>query len=382
MPENAKQKPVSNLLRWAGIVGSLVVFALVVMVLFGAEDTVDVTRKETAPPAQVVSVIALKPAEATAEVSVFSELRPRWNAEIRAAVSGRVLKVHNAALAGTRVAAGTPLFEIERSTYTSEVAQAIQAVEQAELDRLHAENKVKVARRQFERDGKTPPNDLALNLPELRVAKRAVDSARAQLVVAQQQLANATVTAPFSGFVTQRSTSLGQTVSAGETLLSLSDDSQFELMVDLSQSDWNLLKHPVAGGQAQLFHRDGRPLGFAKIRQGGGFLDPKTRQVRVFLEVSDPAEGVLAGDFLRVAFKGRQFSHTLTLPETTRTRSGHIWFVDADDLLVRHSPDLLFRADGTITIRPPKMSGPLRVAKTPLASFLPGQRVAPQTDEG
>ena len=141
--------------------------------------------------------------------------------------------------------------------------------------------------------------------------------------------------------------------------------------------------HPIAGGTARLFHRDGRPLGTATIRQGGGFLDPQTRQMRVFLAVSDPAEGVLAGDFLRVVLDGRRIANTLTLPETALTRAGYIWLVDADDLLTRLSPEILFRSEGRITISAPQdLPAPWRVVRTPLASFLPGQRVTPQRVEG
>lgn len=382
MSEKSFETKTTPLRRWLLILGALVVLSAVVLLVLEAEDTVDVARKDAPPPAQLVSVLAVKAQDRAAQVSVFAELRPRWHAEIRAAVSGRILTVHEAALAGTRVAAGTPLFEIERSQYETAIAAAEMALEEAQLARLRAENNVTVARRQFDRDGTKPPNDLALRLPDLRVAERAVASAQAQLAAARQQLADTSVTAPFSGFVTGRMASLGQTMAAGEPLLTLSDDRQFELAVELSQADWALLKHPIAGAQADLFHRDGRAMGTARVRQGGGFLDPKTRQMRIFLEVSDPAQGVLSGDFLRVRFEGRLIADTLTLPETVLTRAGHVWFVDAENLLVRQTPEILFRSEGTITIARPDLPAPWRVARTPLASFLPGQRVAPQAVEG
>lgn len=384
MSEKSFETASSPARRWLFIALAVVTLGVVTVLLLGTEDTVDVSRSDAPASAQLVSVLTVEAAEASAQVSVFTELRPRWNAEIRAAVSGRILTVHDAALAGTRVAAGTPLFQIERSQYETAVSAAQMALEEAKLARLRAENNVTVARRQFQRDGVEPPNDLALHLPELRIAESAVASATAQLAAARQQLADTEITAPFAGFITSRAASLGQTVGAGEALLTLSDDSRFELTAELSQANWALLKHPIAGGTARLFHRDGRPLGTAHIRQGGGFLDPQTRQIRVFLEVSDPANGVLAGDFLRVTFDGRSIADTVTLPETALTRAGYIWLVDGDDLLVRYTPEILFRADGTITIAHPDvqgLSGPWQVAKTPLASFLPGQRVTPQPVE-
>lgn len=379
MTDATKENPAPRRRQWLWLVLSVAVLAAVVLLLFETEDTADVEAAAAPPPAPQVSVLTAAAGPARAVVSVFAELRPRWDAELRSAVSGRILMVHDGALAGTRVTKGTPLFSIEKARYETAVAAAELTLEQARLTLLQARNKVTVAERQFARDGASPPNDLALHLPQLRIAEHNVASAEAQLQAALQELEDTAVTAPFSGFVTRRLASLGQTVSAGDPLLQLSDDHQFEITAQLSQEDWKLLEQPLSGQMADLFHRDGRLLGQARIRQGGGFLDPKTRQVRIFLDVANPQDGVLAGDFLRVAFRGRVLSGTLTLPESTLTRAGHVWLVDGDSLLQRITPKVLFRHKGTITIAAPVDTGPWRVAKTPLASFLPGQRVSPKS---
>ena len=340
------------------------------------------TRADTPPPAPVATVLTVMPAEAVARVTAFAELRPRWDAEIRAAVSGRVTEVHDAALAGARVDAGAPLFSIEKTQYETAVAAAQLALEDANLALWRAENAVTLARAEFERAGAKPPNELALRLPQLRIAERNVASAKAQLSAARRQLADTEVSAPFSGYVTRRMASLGQTVAVGEPLVHPSDDRQYELTVELGQADWTLLDHPIAGAEAELSHRDGTPLGRARVRQGGGFLDPQTRQRSIFLEVIDPGDGILAGDFVRVSFDGRAIADTLTLPESALSRAGYVWMVGADDLLLRVEPDILFRAEDRLVIAAPDGPAPWRVAITPLASFLPGQRVAPQEAEG
>lgn len=367
--------------RWRWIILSLAILMGAVALAWQVEDTADVTRADTPPLAPVVTVLTVTPAEAVATVTAFAELRPRWDAEIRAAVSGRIIEVHDAALAGERVDAGAPLFSIERTQYETAVAAAELDLEEASLALWRAENGVTVARAEFERDGAEPPNELALRLPQLRIAERAMASAEAQLEAAARQLANTEVSAPFSGYVTRRMASLGQTVAIGEPLVHLSDDSRFELVVELSQANWALLDHPIAGAYADLSHRDGTPLGRARVRRGGGFLDPQTRQRRIFLEVVDPDEAVLAGDFVRVTFTGRAIADTLAMPESALSRAGYVWMVNADDRLVRIEPDILFRTDGQIVIAAPEGADPWRVATTPLVSFLPGQRVAPQDVE-
>lgn len=376
---DAAQRPAR---RWLWIGLSLVLLTAIVMILFDTEDTIDVQAARTTPPPPIVSVVTVASETVQAQVSAFAEVRPRWDAELRSAVSGRIVAVHDAALAGARVERGDPLFSIENAPYQSAVAAAEMELAQARLALLRAQNNVTVAQRQFDRDKQEPPNELAVNLPQRRIAEKTVAAAEARLDAARSELADAEVVAPFSGFVIHRFASLGQTVAPGDALIHLSDDRQFELVAGLSQSDWALLDHPISGVSADLTRRTGEPLGTANVRRGGGFLDQNTRQVRVFLDVTEPDDGILAGDFLKVQIPGRRLENTLTLPESTLTRAGYVWLVGDDDHLRRIRPNILFRSDGTLTISAPEGTGPWRVAKAPLASFLPGQMVTPHLDEG
>ncbi len=367
--------------RWIWITLSILAFVTVALILAEAENTIDVSQSETAPPAQLVTVVSADRRVSTAVVTVFAELRPRWDADIRSAVSGRITHVYDAALAGSRVARDAPLMTIENSAYLAEVAAAKLSVEDAKLTLARAQNTVTIAKRQFERDGIAPPNEMAIHLPEQRIAEHALASARAQLAASERQLAETEITAPFSGFITERFVSLGQTVAAGEPMVRLSDNKNYELIAELSPADWALLSHPIAGNTVEIFHPNGQNLGKATIRQGGGYLDRDTRQMRVFLDVSNPHVDLLAGDYLGIAFQGRDQENTVTLPETAITRAGHIWRVDADNRLVRFMPEILFRDGDNLTFSAPQGPGPWQFAITPLASFLPGQTVTPTLAE-
>ncbi|MEM1081344.1 MAG: efflux RND transporter periplasmic adaptor subunit [Pseudomonadota bacterium] len=363
--------------QWLWIGVASLIFIIGSALVWESEDTVDVTVADDSKAAPPVSVIEVEPKDSTATVTAYVELRPRWDSEIRASVSGRIEHVHEAALEGMRVDAGTVLLTIEKTQYQAALAAAELSLEQARLQQQTAEKHVSVARRQFEREGIEPPNDLALRLPQLKIAERALTAAEAQLQVVRRQLSDTDVVAPFSGYVIQRMVSPGQTISIGEALLHLSDDAHFEAVAELSPSDWDLLDHPVSGQFARLFLRNGAALGQAQIRQGGGFLDRATRQPRIFLDVNNAREELLGGDFVRVDFTGRTFTDTLTIPESALSRSGVVWMVDAEDRLARVEPDILFRSGQTLTITRSDLPGPWRVALTPLASFLPGMRVAP-----
>ena len=374
-PDNATADS-SPLFRWLSIVLALALLGGVIWYLYTAEYSVDVVEAQTPRPAPWVSTEAVQAGSETVEVTAFAEVRPRWSAELKAAVSGRITKVLASALAGERVSEGTALIEIEDTPYVAELAAAELALKEAELKLWQAKNASLVARKEFEREKIEPPNDLAIKLPQLGIAKSAVASAKARVSAARRQLKDATLVAPFSGFVTERYVSPGQTASLGDPLVKLVDDGTFELAVELSRNDWHLLKKPIEGLSARVIDKNGEEVAEATIRQGGGFLDETTRQYKVFLEV-DGAEGekVLSGDFVRVALPGVTVPAAFNVPASALTQEGEIWHVDANYRLRRFTPKILFRRQDRLVVEAPDGLYSLYVAVTPLASFLPGQTV-------
>ncbi len=365
--------------RWLWLLGAFTCLAVVIGWLLTAEDTIDIQQTETAPPKSPVSIEMVTVQPATVKVSAFSEVRPRWSAELKATVSGRVISVADKALAGSHVKQGTTLIQLEDTPYIAEVARTELDLADAKRQLLRAESETAVARRQYRNRGNQPANNMALRLPELNVAQKAVASAEARLAAANLQRNNATVKAPFSGFVTERLVSMGQSVNAGDPLLRLVDDRTLELTVELSRDDWALVEKPVSGRYAQLFDTHDKPLGQALVRQGGGFLDQKSRQYRIFLEIADADNSpVLSGDFVRVALPGITVDSALDIPESALTRSGEVWYVDDQNQLQKLLPEIMFRHQQRLVIRAPMGAQHWRIATTPLAAFLPGQQVNPQ----
>ncbi len=362
--------------RWILIALSLIALTGVLFYLVAAEDTIDVEKAKTAEPLQLVTVETCSVHSETVEITSFAEVRPRWSVELRSAVSGRVLNVQEKSLVGERVDIGTKLISIEQSKYSAELTAAELALKEANLAHWKAKNATMLARKQYQRSGQKPPNDLALHLPELRIAEASVKTAQARLAAAKQQLRDTTITAPFSGFVTDRFVSPGQMINPGDRLVKLVDNSIFELTVELGRRSWELLKKPLAGQKARVLDQAGNEIAEATIRQGGGFLDEKTRQYKVFLEILKASEGpVLSGDFVKVILPGITVPDAFNIPASALTQEGYVWHVDAEDRLQRVTPQVLFRRQDRIIIRAPARAGTWRIATTPLVSFLPGQKV-------
>lgn len=377
-------QPETHSLRWrlVWILLSITVLLASTSWLFSvdaSESEISDTQMPIALP--LVSVTEAKAQAAAIEVNALSQAQPKWVVDIKSTVNGKAIEVSSKALAGSYVSKGDLLVVLEDTPYKAEVAQISLQLAQAKHQLALAQGNTKVAKRQYKKRRNSEANELALQLPQLRVAKQAVASAKARLLVAKQQLENTRITAPFSGYITQRLINLGQYVTSSDTLLRLEDSDTLTLKVELSQGQWQHLKQPINGSTATVFDSANNFLTSAHVLQGGGYLDPKTRQRAVYLEVANARDkSLLAGQFVKVSFHGISFAKTLTLPASALTQNGYIWHINKQDRLERFTPRVLMRKQQQLIIHEPLLSPVTtiekwRIAITPLAAFLPGQQV-------
>lgn len=362
------------------IATAFVGLAISLLFVLSLEDTVDITVTTEAPDLPVVSVVAIKSGTYAGYISVQTEVKPRWTAELTAIVSSRVLDVLPDAFAGSRVEAGTELVLLEDSAYSASLRASEQALAQAELNLVDAHNRVDLARKEWLRSGqKGEPTPLALQLPELEVAQKATEAARARVKADAVELAATRITAPFSGYVSARQVSLGQTVNPGTPLLKLIGDETLEIAASLSVEEWNLLAKDWAERPVELLNAAGEAVGAATIKRGGGYLEPDTRQYRVFMEVSgSPEPNVLPGEFVTARLQGAAVPNSLQVPESALTRDGFVWHLDLENRLRRFRAEVILRNETDVILRSvdPEVSE-WRIVTTPLASFLPGTEVTP-----
>lgn len=364
---------------------AIVVCFAAVFVYF-LEPLAEVELIQEPPPPVLVSVVNIPVQETRAVIETFAQIKPMWSADLYASHGGRVLMVSDRALAGRQIEQGDVLVKLDPAALVSDLRAAELAFVEAEVALKLAREQTELRRREAERLGTRNPSEYALLLPELRVAETTLVSAKARVAAAEGAVTDATLRAPFDGFVTARSVSPGQTVSAGDPLLSVVTGTAFEIEAGLSAAQWLLLEHPISNTQAKVFALDGTALGTAEIRDAGGFRDEETREFRVFLEIRHDPQGtpdvqLLSGALVKVVFEGRSFASALEIPESSLTREGDVWYVDEADRLQRFQPDILWQTSGELIIAAPEESASFRIAMTPLGGFLTGAEVSPVVSE-
>ena len=184
------------------------------------------------------------------------------------------------------------------------------------------------------------------------LAAAQLDSARAQLAIAQAALKNQVLVAPFSGSVTRVPSGAGAIVNPGTVLFHVQDTSTVKLSGAIGEADAPLVR-PGAPLEVKLDSRTVQGRVVAVLSS----VDAATRRVPLEAEIkNDGGQPLLGGSFVRAAVSGLKPVPVLRLPasalrpgsqnevlvaEGKRQRLRHIVFARAADgaLLVRGGLD-------------------------------------------
>ncbi len=369
---------------------SLFLLVLVIIIVDDLEDTAEIEQKQEAQYLPPVSIVEPEPQDNKGTIQTYAEIKPRWATTLKSQVSGEVEQVFDRALAGEQVKKGELLIRIEASRYQAALDEAEQLLAEAQFNLLQAQNKSSQDKKNWQRSGiDGTPSDLVLNIPQLALAEKTANAAKSRVNAARKMLSYTRVKAPFSGVITRRSINVGQTVFEGDELLHLVQNDRQEISVALSSQQWNMLSKEWEKQTASIRNTENIEIAQAHIKRGGGFLDPETRQYRLFLEIDNSSnQQSLVGDFVQVNLPSRIAHNSLMIPESALTRGGFIWYLDDEDHLRQFIVTVLFHRDDQIIIETPASDSlgkyypsRWRIATTPLASFLAGRRVSPVTTE-
>lgn len=158
------------------------------------------------PQAVVVETAVAEERDVTPTLESPGSLRANEDVIIRPEISGRVVAIRFDE--GQRVQKGANLIELDDSVYRAEVNKS-----RVNLD---------LARRNYDRARDLLEKKLG-SVRDEDVAEAALESAKADLALAQARLDKATLRAPFSGTVGLRSVSPGDYVAEGQDLVRLVD---------------------------------------------------------------------------------------------------------------------------------------------------------------
>lgn len=267
------------------------------------------------PPAGGAMVIpvegtTVKRGDVAERLTVVGQVEAFYGTEIKTEIAGKVVAV--GAKDGDEVAAGDVLFQLDDSVLRAQLAQA-EANLQLAINTQHRNQRLVKAG--------------AVSKQQTESAAAEASLARANVQLAKASLDKAFIRAPFAGRLGVGRVNVGNYVTPGTLLTTVTDASKVKVLFDIPEKYAGL--QVGAAAVLDVDHVDGALKIAALLTAVDGKVDPATRTVDARVDV-DNTNGVLVpGQFVRVTVDTRLSANTLMVPDMALVPQGNKMFVFA-----------------------------------------------------
>jgi len=370
-------------------IGPLVVILLTVLTVGG------LVRNAPQPEVGEVEAVRIgvytesaKRTAASAEVTVYGEVRPRVQIDVISEVAGRIIEVSPSFTEGGSILAGEPLLMIEPRDYIVAVSEAKARLAAREFELAQALADADVAKKQLANE--TNPSALALKLPQIAQARAALEAAEVGLERAESDLQRTEVSLPFDARITQTSVDEGQYLGLGRTIASVFSTDVAEVRLPFTDADIAALGVPIGyeaeEGEGLRVRLSADTAGATRQWLGrlvrlDASLDPRTRTTFGTVEVRNPfadsagAMPMAPGLFVSAVIEGRSLSDVLAIPAAGLRAGGRVFIMNDDDLLEIRSVRVA-HANSDIAYLSNGISEGDRVIVSPIRNPVPGMALS------
>ncbi len=301
-----------------------------------------------------VSVVRVEAVDLEEEIRASGDLEARYHTMIAAEVAGRVTEL--AVDEGHPVDAGAVVLEIDPARRKLDLAAARARLAQARAN-LRKEESQTTRIRELRSRNVASVQQLEEAETALALARSAVRAEQAAAGVANRELLDSSVKAPFAGHVARRSVELGEFVQPGTELFELVSLDPLEAIFSVTELDTERVRLgqtiDIVVGAFPDRSFDGVVTFVAPT------IDPATRTLRIKAEV-DNSEGLLRpGLFARVNLGVDQRENVLMVPEEAliqRAGGTSVYRVLEDDRVERVPVQTGATSKGLVEV-----IGPIRV---------------------
>lgn len=238
---------------------------------------------------------------------------------VHARVTGYV--VEKFVKGGDQVVAGQPLYRIDSRQYESNVATAEANVARANADYKNAETDLDRYETLASQDA-IARQRVDTQRSATEQAKAAVEAQQAALKIAQDNLGDTIIYAPYSGTLSMDAVDLGTFVNAGSTTL-VTIDSVDPIFVEFSMTEQEYLEFmnsrfgdETSGTNLKLRLANGEEYksGVGSVVQAARILDPSTGKLILKASFPNPDHLLLPNMFATVISPGEQLTNAILVP--------------------------------------------------------------------
>lgn len=288
---------------------------------------------DTRPTVKIETAIA---EDYQVKITSYGEVKPLESTLVAAQVSGEVLTWHPNFVPGGLVLRGDTLFTIEADTYEAALLQAEADLSLAQANLIEEQARAEVA----EREAKgTKVSDLYLRKPQILSAQAAVKSAQARIKIAQRDLDNCTIKAPYDALVVKRDLGVGQFVNQGAQVGELYNIESAEISFPIAGFDREFLPSDITQKIATINTKGYNAIvREGKVSRDLGIIDQSTRMSQLVVRVDDPYSlksslpPLKFGHYVEVSFSGKTLNQVYRLPQEL-VNNRIIWVLDENQAM-------------------------------------------------
>ncbi len=305
-------------------------------------------------PGVLVETLSVKPADRDTQIRATGTVQPGKSVEIVPQVSGRVVSMAPGFAAGGFFKEGELLFEIDPADYKLAAEKSRAGVVAAEYELARMESRARVAKTEWKRirlENKGDPNPLVLYEPQMKNAKAALISAKADHSKRLLDIERTKVYAPFNGRIHSESIDPGQYLSAGKgiAVITGTDVAEIVIPVPLDVLEWvtvprfttdkekgSPVRVQINAGQRSFTWK-------GQIDRSLGEVDPRGRMIRLVVRVDDPYNlkgmtekmpiDLAAGMFVEVQIQGKSLSNIFIVPAKALRDNSTVWVANQENQL-------------------------------------------------
>lgn len=238
---------------------------------------------------------------------------------VHARVTGYVVEKY--VKGGDQVVAGQPLYRIDSRQYESNVATAEANVARANADYKNAETDLDRYETLASQDA-IARQRVDTQRSATEQAKAAVEAQQAALKIAQDNLGDTIIYAPYSGTLSMDAVDLGTFVNAGSTTL-VTIDSVDPIFVEFSMTEQEYLEFmnnrsgdETSGTNLKLRLANGEEYksGVGSVVQAARTLDPSTGKLILKASFPNPDHLLLPNMFATVISPGEKLTNAILVP--------------------------------------------------------------------
>jgi RND family efflux transporter MFP subunit len=333
-----------------------------------------------------VEYLVAKAKPTTIRIESEGILQPRIETQFISPVAGQVIEIGENFYPGRFFQKGEVLFKLDDSDYKFQVKNAETNLAQAELA-FELEKALSVqAKKDWEKLNLGEANDLVLRKPQLKQAKKNLESAQVSLTFAQEQLEDTVFRAPYSGYLLSRTIDLGTEITGGMSgpIASAYSSGDAEIRLPLTESERLLIDTKNLNENTVRLYDSDKLVAQGKIQRIEASLNPNNRlfYAVALIENAFPEDNqihtseMFRGQYLDAMIDGILIDKAFTLPNEAIRESSTIYTITNQNQLVEKNITVISSNSKQVIVSTGLDDGD-RVVVSPVPFYINGMSVKP-----